>query len=204
MAQLTLSDRYLFFRNFIESPLRIASPFPSGRRLSAAIASLVDLRTRDPILELGAGTGAVTKALLARGLPEQRLIAIESDPVFAGRLRAKFPRLRILKGDAFVFDEVVRRAGYEGPFGAIVSGLPILSQPAEKRAALLARALANMKPGSSFIQFSYGARAPIMPWGRITARCAARVWQSFPPMHIWVYRSHVAEVFQPVPAASLE
>lgn len=51
------------------------------------------------IVEIGAGLGALTLALARRGL---RVLAVERDPVWAGRLRARLrdtPRVRVVEAD---------------------------------------------------------------------------------------------------------
>jgi phosphatidylethanolamine/phosphatidyl-N-methylethanolamine N-methyltransferase len=60
------------------------------------------------VLELGPGTGAVTDALLKRGLREDRLVAIENNPKLAKLLRKRFPRAHIITGDAWQMDDLLR------------------------------------------------------------------------------------------------
>ena len=59
------------------------------------------------MLELGPGTGAVTEALLKRGLREDRLVAIERNPNLAQLLRETFPRAQIITGDAWELDDLL-------------------------------------------------------------------------------------------------
>ena len=182
-----LADDFRFLRTFIAKPLRVASPVPSGRRLAEIIALQIDPQDC-PVLELGPGTGAVTKALLARGVQPSQLIAVESDKDFVEFLRGLFPSSAILEGDAFVFDDVLRRAGFDPALGAIVCGVPVLSQPMDVLRKLLSTAMAWLKIGSPFIQFSYGSRPPIPAEQPVEVHHAATVWQNIPPMHVWRYR----------------
>lgn len=183
------SDELQFFRGFLANPRSIASPIPSGRRLAAAIAAEIPLGEDSTVLELGSGTGAVTQAILSRGLPPSRLTAIESEAAFAATLRRRFAQSRILEGDAFDFDALLRAAGDNERFDAIVSGLPVLGRPAQERRRFLAMAAARLKPGGRFIQFSYSFWPPYAPSAGMDVRRAATVWQNVPPMHIWVYQS---------------
>jgi len=138
------------------------------------------------VLELGAGTGAVTQAIRERGIADSELIAIESDPHFAARLREQYPRVRIVEGDAFAFPEVLRHDARD--LRSIVCGVPVLGRPVATRRQLLLAAMAALKPGCPFIQFSYGVRPPIPCTEGVEVRRAATVWRNLPPMHIWVYR----------------
>jgi phosphatidylethanolamine/phosphatidyl-N-methylethanolamine N-methyltransferase len=71
---------------------------------------------------------------------------------------------------------------------SIVSGLPVIGQPLGTRQELLRDAMAALKPGRPFIQFSYSPRPPYPCVDGIDAQCAAIVWLNPPPMHVWVYR----------------
>jgi len=184
---LQLTNEWRFLRTFLAKPLRVASPVPSGRRLAEAIAAQINCAD-DAVLELGPGTGSVTQAILARGVHPSRLVAIESEPAFVQLLRARFHESRILEGDAFALEQVLRGAECDQPFGAIICGVPVLTQPMHARRSLLSTAIRWLQPGSPFIQFSYGARPPIPPHDHIQVHQAETVWQNLVPMHIWVYR----------------
>jgi phosphatidylethanolamine/phosphatidyl-N-methylethanolamine N-methyltransferase len=174
-----------FFRSFLARPWKIASPIPSGRKLATRIAEQID---RDPggyVLELGPGTGAVTRAICER-VREQDLIAIENDPGFLSVLRAQFPRAQIIEGDAFAFADVLGKEAWG--FRSIVSGLPIIGRSRELRRRFLESAIGALQPGKPFVQFSYSGRAPFPCIDGVTAERAAIVWQNIVPMHIWVYR----------------
>lgn len=133
------------------------------------------------VLELGPGTGVFTAALLARGLTPERLTLVEYDPDFAAALRVRFPGLRVIKGDAFAFPELVGDAR----FSTVVSGLPLLNYPRAQGCALIAAALSR---GASFVQFSYGWSAPVSPPEGASVTLTARIWRNLPPAAVWVYR----------------
>jgi hypothetical protein len=69
-------DEFVFLRAWMRAPLVTAAMLPSGPFLSRAMAAAVDPATPGPIVELGPGTGAVTGALVDRGIPPERLILI--------------------------------------------------------------------------------------------------------------------------------
>lgn len=186
MPTLPVSNDLQFLREFLARPLKVASPVPSGRKLARTIADQIDPRPGGLVLELGPGTGAVTRAISERGFPDCNLVAIESEPSFVALLRAQLPWVQIIEGDAFEFVKILgpRAQGLR----SIVCGLPVLGRTADLRRKLLADAMAALKPGAPFIQFSYSVRPPIPAGDGIAVRRAATVWQNIPPMHIWVYR----------------
>lgn len=149
------------------------------------IAEQIDREPGGFVLELGPGTGAVTRAICER-VAERDLIAIESDPAFVVLLRAQFPRARIVEGDAFGFADVL---GQEARgLRSIISGLPVIGQDCELRRRFLKSAMRALRPGKPFVQFSYSNRAPFPCSDGVVVKRAAIVWQNIFPMHIWVYR----------------
>ena len=74
-----LADTALFFGLWLRKPLQIAAICPSGAPVAAAIARLIDPAWPGPVLELGAGTGTITRRLLAAGWAPGRIIACERE-----------------------------------------------------------------------------------------------------------------------------
>ncbi|MBN9587871.1 MAG: hypothetical protein BGN85_01705 [Alphaproteobacteria bacterium 64-11] len=171
-----------FWRAFLANPLKVASPVPSGPVLGRAIAAAVDPRRPGAVLELGPGSGAVTAALLARGVAPADLLAIEWEPEFCGHLRRRFPGITLIQGDAFAFAELVQ----DRPLKAIVSGLPVLGLSKARRRRFLGQALDVLGEGGVFVQFSYSPLPPL-PGGHRVAVARSVVWANLPPMHVWRY-----------------
>ena len=70
---LGLDDEVRFLRSWIEKPLHMGAVMPSGRILARTMAQYVDVRSSDPVIELGPGTGAITNALIEHGVDQKRL-----------------------------------------------------------------------------------------------------------------------------------
>lgn len=175
-----------FFKGLIHAPGAVSAPTPSSPALAAAIAAKVDPQRPGLVVELGAGTGVVTQALLDRGVAPERLIAIEYCGYFANLLAKRFPGVTVVKGDAFAFENHL-------PMGqdiaAVVSGVPLLNFALPKRRELITRALALQGPEGRFVQLSYGWRPPISSaFGVVPEKTV--VWRNFPPAHIWTFRAH--------------
>ena len=86
-----LNDSSLFLREWLANPQRTGAVAPSSPKLAAAMARWLPSDPESYVLELGPGTGAVTQALIERGLREERLVAIEKNPKLARLLRQRFP-----------------------------------------------------------------------------------------------------------------
>lgn len=188
MAVNTAAEHLNFLRGMILRPKKVGAITPSSPALANAIAAQVDPAREGPILELGPGTGVVTQALIERGVPEERLIAIEYDPEFAAMVQKRFPKVRVLQGDAFQFAQMLDGT-VQQPYAAIVSGLPLLNFPAETRRALIESALDRLQLGAPYVQFSYGTKPSIPPTERYSVKRAAVIWLNLPPARVWVYRT---------------
>ncbi|WP_201745006.1 class I SAM-dependent methyltransferase [Aidingimonas lacisalsi] len=154
----SLSDAFGFLRAYITNPLLVGAVIPSGRALSNLITSEISVET-GPVIELGPGTGTFTRALIARGIPQEDLALIECGSEFASKLQHRFERTHIHCMDASRLEAVEL---FEGrPAGAIISGLPLLSMTPGKVMAILDSAFAKMRPDGIFYQFTYGPTCPI-------------------------------------------
>jgi phosphatidylethanolamine/phosphatidyl-N-methylethanolamine N-methyltransferase len=152
------SDFFQFFRSWISDPLRVAAIAPSGESLARVMTQEI-LPTDGPILELGAGTGVFTKALLARGIREPDLTLVEYGSDFMRVLQFRFPNARVLWMDASQLGQYDLFP--DAPAGAVVGGLPLLSMSPRKVISILSGAFSHIRPGGAFYQFTYGPRCPI-------------------------------------------
>lgn len=193
---MTMSGYGDFLKGLLRDPGAVSAPTPSSPALAAAIAAKVDPLQSGLVVELGAGTGVVTQALLDRGVAPERLIAVEYCAYFAELLAQRFPGITVVQGDAFAFE---RYLPPDSGVAAVVSGVPLLNFPLTQRRALITRALALQGPGGRFIQLSYGWRPPIRSAFGIGPEKTI-VWRNLPPAHVWTFRSQSQEATAPQPA----
>ncbi len=144
-----LADEARFIKRWLDNPKATGAVSPSGRFLARAMASYVDPKSTGPIIELGPGTGPVTEALLERGIAQEQLILVEYDPSFCKLLARRFPKARIVQGDAYRLAHTLRPILAE-PAACVVSSLPLLTRPERGRLALLREAFDLMQPDGSF------------------------------------------------------
>ncbi len=181
-------DEARFLKNWLKNPLRMGAVAPSGPVLARRMASYVDPAGTGPVIELGPGTGAITAALVARGVDPRRLVLVEYSIDFCRLLRERFPTATVVHGDAYTLDRTLS-GRLTGPADALVSGLPLMTRPEPIRLKLLDDALALMKPGAPFVQFTYSVTSPIpIKSGTFTAEPTERIWRNIPPARVWVYR----------------
>jgi len=139
-ADSTLKSNILFFRKFLRHGITIASVWPSSRWLARATIREVNFAQAKVIVELGAGTGPITEAVVRRLQPHTRFLAIERDADFARILRERFrdrPNMEIIHADVRDLDTILKTRGI-AEVDYFVSGLPTPSLPVGVRRRLMA------------------------------------------------------------------
>jgi phosphatidylethanolamine/phosphatidyl-N-methylethanolamine N-methyltransferase len=168
----------------LQNPREVGALFPSSPVLSELIASQVDPKS-PAILEVGAGTGPVTRALLDRGVDPERLFVIERDPTLVDYLRQQFPNVHVRCADAAHADQVLTDASV-GKAGTVISGIPLRNLSPADRVGMVQAMMKAVAPGGQLIQFTYAIGCPI-PSRRLNlyAECVGRVWANLPPAAVW-------------------
>ena len=174
---------------WLRNPLQTGALLPSGSGLAQAMAAQVE-PGRGRVVELGAGTGAITLALIARGVTPQQLVLVEKNPVLVGTLKRCFPQALVLCGDAARLKGLLHRAGVAHP-GTLVSSLPLLSMRSRTRTRVLSQIFDILDARGMLVQFTYSPLPPIpdtlgSALG-VSGTRVARVFWNLPPASVWVY-----------------
>lgn len=184
---------WTFFRQWLKNPLRVAAVAPSSAELAAAmISELPDDASR--VIELGGGTGAITRALLDAGIRDEDLLVLELNEELHAHLHLRFPRVPVLLGDARALPQLAREHGYlrAGPADAIVSGLGLLTMPHPLQRDILGAAFECLREDGVFVQFTYGPAAPVADAVARSLGLQVRrgdfVLRNVPPATVYVYR----------------
>jgi phosphatidylethanolamine/phosphatidyl-N-methylethanolamine N-methyltransferase len=184
-----LSATTLFLQEWITCPKEVGAIVPSSKNLAVAMARPLPPESDGYALELGPGTGAVTEALLERGLSQERLIAIERSPKMAELLRKRFPRANVINGDAFQLDTLLHRhASYAENICAVFSSLPLLNFEPKIADDLAKKIRSILRPGGKLVQYSYHLFNR-QPKAAAHFRYVASdlVWFNVPPARVSVY-----------------
>ncbi len=178
-----------FAGEIIRNPASMGAICPSSRTLARVIAE--QIRTIKPtgwVVELGAGTGNITAALLQQGLAPHRLIAIEQSAKLAAHLRKRFPGIHVIEGDASQLGSLLGKKITD--IQAVVSGLPLRSLPPSVVKAILAAVQRYLNKDGLFVQFTYDLRTSSKTT-KLQMPCIASriIWRNLPPARIDVYRA---------------
>src|SRR5690606_13228619 len=127
-------------------------------RLLAKMMAM-QLRPGAKVLELGAGTGTVTQAILDAGVRPEDLHVVEQHAGFVHVLRRRFPAANVVQADATALSEPFQ--GHEGSFDFAISGLPLLLFSAEQKLSMLAQTFVLLGQHGVLRQFTYAGRCPV-------------------------------------------
>jgi phosphatidylethanolamine/phosphatidyl-N-methylethanolamine N-methyltransferase len=146
-----------FFRSWMQNPLAIGAVAPSSRLLAKMMA--MNLGAGDRVIELGAGTGTVTQAILDAGVRPEDLYVVEQNEEFVRVLKGRFRSSPVIEADAMKMADHLR--GLAGSVDFIISGLPLLLFSAEQKIKLLSQAFHVLRPDGVLRQFTYAGRCPV-------------------------------------------
>lgn len=186
------SPHSLFLRELVTQPGTVGAICASSPRLAVRMAAHVNVRAGGLVVELGGGTGVITEALLARGVPPERLVVIEQSPALAAHLQRRFARVRVIQGDAADLLHWHQSGalphdahGRPLPITCIVSGLPLLSIPLPVRQRILRAGAEALAPLGQLLQFTYALRGH-SPWqtAGLQRQRTERVLANLPPARI--------------------
>lgn len=177
----------LFFRHWLRHPLGIGAILPSSLAVARAMARDLPLWRSGAVLELGGGTGVVTRGLLEAGCPPDRLLVVEREAALAEVLRQRFGDVRVIEGNACAIGTILAGAGVT-QLAAVVSSLPIKWFPVESQRAVIDPCLDLLGQGGMFLQLTNALVSPVaMSALKLRGEEIERVWSQFPPVQIWRY-----------------
>jgi len=180
-----LRDRLLFVREFVRHPKQVASVVPSSRFVLKRIIEAAQIGQASTVVELGAGTGGTTRALLGAMRPDACLLSIEINPRFHAHLRrTDDPRLIAHLGTAAQLKETLAGYGLKEP-DAIVSGIPFSAMDQASASQILEAIASQLAIGGRFVAYQVSTRVvelarPFFPSPHVEV-----VYLNVPPLRIF-------------------
>ena len=185
-----------FLRALLAAPAEVGALWPSSRHLAQSMAqAAAACGASGRVIEVGAGSGALTRALLNR-FGSERLQVVECAPELVQVLRKKFPHLDIRRER---IEHFLPQAAPDPGSSLLVSSLPFKSLPAAQARLLSSTYIRFVQNGGAVIQFSYGLAPPFvlhdtddLQWQRVS-----RVWRNLPPACIWRLQAKKKDALSP-------
>lgn len=185
-------DELKFFKGWIDRPRAVGSIVPTSSVTARKMASVINTSSGLPVLEVGPGTGIITKYILKHGVNPHDLYCVEYSADFVSHLRRQFPEVNVVEGDAFNLGDTFETAlGDKSPtrFDSVISGVPLLNFPVAQRVKYLESLLDRLPEGRPVVQLTYGPKSPIPPGlGDYTVEHFNFILRNIPPTQLWIYR----------------
>lgn len=177
---------WMFFRRWVANPLQMGSVVPSSAALCRRIVAQTRRAPDEVVLELGAGTGVVSRALLAAGIPPDRLMVVEIESNMARHLRDVLPGAAVIEGDARALPQLVPQR-WHGRIGTVICGIPLVLLPLPNQRRFI-DAIEAVAPGRGFLHYSYCITSPL-PARRHGLAGRREAWTplNLPPASVWRY-----------------
>lgn len=182
-----------FGSELLNNPRPIGSAMPSSPFLARRMASYLPRAPRGYVIELGAGTGAITAALLKRGIPPEQIIPVERSESMVRLLKRRFPFLKIALGDASELRTLLRTflAKDNIEISHVVSSLPLRSLPENVVTNIIREVHAVLPKEGKLVQYTYNLSKTSHPclsgFKRIRTTI---VWANVPPARLDVFQKN--------------
>ncbi|OGV64649.1 MAG: hypothetical protein A3K19_29950 [Lentisphaerae bacterium RIFOXYB12_FULL_65_16] len=165
----------------------------------------LDLADMDAVVELGPGSGALTRHIIQRLSSRTAFIAVEKNPRMAGSLRGRFPRVIVHQAAAEELPAILRSHGLR-QVDCVISGLPWANLPGRVQEDILGGVLEVLQPGGHFVAFAY-LSGLLMPSGRrfrqrladsfASVSTSRVVWPNLPPAFVYRCRLNGCQHVEP-------
>lgn len=188
-------ENLLFFRRWLKHPLQMGTLAPITPRLAHLAASFLPNSHEKLVVEIGAGTGRLTRVLLGQGVKPENLAVVELDPFCCAFLQKTLPTIlkhgqplpTIIEGDATKLVDLLPHQ-FVGQVDTVFSVIPLMYLSPLARQNLMNAAFQVLKPGGSIIHITYSLQSPLRFMTHIKQHRQGQLWLNMPPGFIWHYQ----------------
>jgi phospholipid N-methyltransferase len=149
-----MNENIQFLQAFLKNPAKVGSITPSSPELAKRMIYGIKPSPDNVVMELGVGTGAITKYLQEIVPDDQSYLGIELDRDLVRSLNRNYPNMQIERGNALDAAAIHERSGL-GKIGYIICCLPFVSLPNETGEKILTEIDKFMQHGCTFRTFQY-------------------------------------------------
>jgi phospholipid N-methyltransferase len=149
-----MNENIQFLQAFLKNPAKVGAITPSSPELALKMLKGIEPDEENIVLELGVGTGAITKYLQDILPNEKSYLGIELDHSLVKSLNVNYPELKFVCGNAVNTFSIHQKSGF-GKVGYIICCLPFVSLPNEVGERILLEIDKFMQKGCTFRTFQY-------------------------------------------------
>jgi phospholipid N-methyltransferase len=192
-----VNGRVVFIKEFLKHPLQIGSIIPSSGFLERRVIEAAGIASARSIIELGPGTGGITRAIL-RAMPQHaKLLSVEINPVFNGLVsRIEDNRLIAHLGSAIELRKIIAKYDLDPP-EAIVSGIPFSTMSRSVGSQIIETVSSLLSPNGRFVAYQVNNHVatlckPFLGPGKTSVEIL-----NIPPMRIFQWVKNAQQVNKP-------
>ena len=149
-----MNENIAFLQAFVKNPLKVGAIAPSSPELARKMIEGIKPDKNNIVLELGVGTGAITKHLQEVLPDDKSYLGIELDRELVKSLKRNYPALKIVRGNAVETFSIHQKTNL-GKVGYVICCLPFVSMPNEVGEKVLLEIDKLMRTGCMFRTFQY-------------------------------------------------
>lgn len=181
------SEAGFFFKRMLRNPRQLGAIVPSSERLGRLMAEHMTWQDGSPVVELGGGTGALTRSLLAAGIPAHKLYVVELDREFCAYLHRNFPGVNIIHGSATELAKILPQE-IIGRVKSVISGLPMKNFPQSLQTEIIHSAFDIMESEGALYQYTYTVKGSLDDdFHQLSKKKVGQIMRNIPPATVWRY-----------------
>jgi len=186
-ARPQLSDRIAFFKEFLKNPQQVASVVPSSRFLERRVVEVAGVQAAGTVVELGAGTGGTTRAILGAMRRDAKLLSIEINSRFRTSLeRIGDSRLVAHTGSAHELEEALSLHDLPAP-EVVISGIPFSKISRTSASRILETISSVLVPGGRFVAYQLHKRVESLCRPFLGPARVAVELRNIPPLRVYCW-----------------
>lgn len=181
----------MFLYHYLKNPKQVGALCPSSKKLTRAIIQGIGLKKVQNIVEIGAGTGVFTEAILKNKNENAKFFAVEINEKIVNKLTKKYENLDLQIGNAENLAHFLNQRQMLN-VDIIVSGIPWALLKDYEQEKLLNVIYQNLNKGGYFNTFAYILPSPAGKAFRSKifklfkkVRISKIIWENVPPAVVY-------------------
>jgi phosphatidylethanolamine/phosphatidyl-N-methylethanolamine N-methyltransferase len=182
-----VKETLFFIKRWLKHPVRLGAIAPSSTALANLVCDHVKVRKGHIVVEIGAGTGTITRRLL-QCVPADQLAVVELDTELCRFLKQQVSSTNVIHGNAMELASLLPKK-YVGKVSTIVSGIPVTTMSYLQQKRLIDACMSVLAPDGELIQYSYLHKSPLpaADFGLSTER-VGKTFKNIIPAYLWRYQ----------------
>lgn len=183
-------ERRVFFNEWRQHPTQLGTLAPITVKLADTTAALIPNPAQAKVVEIGAGTGRLSRAILRAGVQPHNLVVVELNSRLCQFLHQCWRHAKnaphVVEGNAIHLKDIIP-ADFVGQTTTVVSAIPFRYLTADIRGQIMNAAGSVLQPGGSMLHVTYHPACPAPVELGWQSRRRAALWWNLPPAFVFEF-----------------